>query len=155
MIPRFEKFTSNMSMAYKYIIKIKAHEMQEFGLKAAHVMCLFFIGKSENGLTAHELVKLCNEDKSGISKALTVLKAKNYISVNDANGTKKYRTKFVITKEGLEIYDRILVAISNVIEKCNDGLSAEERLIFYSSLEKIVTNLISFYNEMENPNESV
>lgn len=148
MIPRFERFTANVSLAYKYIIKIKAHEMQEFDLKAAHVMCLFFIGKSEDGLTAGELVEFCNEDKSGISKALSALKEKGYIKAND-DGTKKYRIKYTISDKGLEIYDRIIDAITNVIEKCNYGLDKKEREIFYSTFEKIVTNLINFHNEME------
>lgn len=149
MIPRFEKFTSNIAMAYKYIIKIKAHEMREFGLRAAHVMCLYFIGRNSDGLTAGELSELCSEDKSGISKALSVLREKNFVKVNDENGTKKYRTKYVITKKGLEIYDRILDAISSVLEKCNQGLSETERRIFYDSMEKIVTNLINFHKELE------
>jgi len=149
MIPRFEKFTSNITLAYKYIIKIKAHEMQEFGLKASHVMCLFFIGKSENGLNAGELVELCNEDKSGISKALAVLKEKDYIATSDENTTKKYRTKFCITQKGTAIYSRILESINSVIKKCTDGINEEERSIFYNSLEKIVANLITVYKEME------
>lgn len=148
MIPRFERFTANVSLAYKYIIKIKAHQMQDFGLKAAHVMCLFFIGKSKDGLTAGELAEFCNEDKSGISKALTVLKEKGYIEAND-NGTKKYRIKYIISTKGLEIYDRIIDAITDVIEKCNYGLDEKEREIFYKTFEKIVTNLINFHDEME------
>lgn len=149
MIPRFEKFTSNISLAYKYIIKIKAHEMQEFGLKASHVMCLFFIGKSENGLNAGELVELCNEDKSGISKALAVLKDQGFIQTDDENGTKKYRTKFYITQKGTAIYSRIITAINSVIEKCTDGINEEDRTVFYNALERIVTNLINVYEEME------
>ncbi len=149
MIPRFEKFTSNVSLAYKYIIKIKAHEMEEFGLKAAHVMCLFFIGRNKDGLNAGELVDLCNEDKSGISKALTVLKEKGYISPTTPIGSQKYRIRYVITENGLEIYDRIIEAITNVIEKCNYGLDAEERRSFYATFEKIVANLIKFHNETE------
>lgn len=148
MIPRFELFTSNVSLAYKYIIKIKAHEMQEFGLKAAHVMCLFFIGRNQDGLTAGELTELCNEDKSGISKALTALKAKGYIS-SENDGTKKYRIKYTISQKGLEIYDRIIDAITNVIEKCNYGLNEKEREVFYSTFEKIVANLIDFHTSME------
>lgn len=149
MIPRFENFTSNVSLAYKYIIKIKAHEMEEFGLKAAHVMCLYFIGRSKDGLNAGELVELCNEDKSGISKALTVLKEKGYILPATQSNSQKYRIRYIIADKGLETYDRIIDAISNVIEKSNYGLNDDERRSFYATFEKIVTNLINFYNEME------
>ncbi len=155
MIPRFEKFTANISLAYKYIIKIKAHEMSEFGLKASHVMCLFFIGRTTDGLSAGELVDLCNEDKSGISKALNVLKEKEYISANAKDLSKKYRIRYTITTKGIAIYDRIIDAINDVIEKCNQGLSENERRIFYETFEKIITNLINFHNEMEKPYEHI
>lgn len=149
MIPRFEKFTANVSTAYKYIIKIKASEVKEFGLKAAHVMCLFFIGRSKNGLTAGELVELCNEDKSGISKALAVLKEKGFINADNDDDSKKYKIRYAITNKGIEIYDCIIEKIENVIEECNKGLTEQERQVFYSTFEKIVSNLINFYNETE------
>ena len=46
MIRRFEEFTRNIAMAYKYVIRIKAYEMNTFGLKGSHVMCLYYIGKN-------------------------------------------------------------------------------------------------------------
>ena len=73
MIRRFKEFTKNISFAYKYIIKIKSAAIKEFGLKGSHVMCLFYIGESENGLTATKLCKLCGEDKAAISKSLAAL----------------------------------------------------------------------------------
>ena len=43
MVDRFEEFVSNITRAHKAILKIKAYEMQEFGLKAANVMTLYFV----------------------------------------------------------------------------------------------------------------
>ena len=100
MISRFEEFTKSVSQAYKYIIKIKSHEMVEYGLKASNVTCLFFLGKHADGLNATELCELCMEDKAAVSKSLAVLKEKGYVTQDE---DKKYKAKYVITPQGKEI----------------------------------------------------
>ena len=92
MIDRFENFTAYIAQAHKLILKIKTHEMQSFGLKASHVMCLYYIGKHPEGLNAVELTTLCMEDKAGISKALAELKKKALIHSIQTNDSKIYRT---------------------------------------------------------------
>ena len=79
MQSRFEKFTSYVTAAYKYIVKIKTHEMKSFGLRGSHVMCMFYIGKSKSGITTGELISLCAEDKAAISKSLSELKNKGLV----------------------------------------------------------------------------
>lgn len=141
MIDRFEDFTSYINQAHKYILKIKAHEMKPFGLKAAHVMCLFHIGKHGEGLTAGELATLAMEDKAAISKALSELKQKELILVDDGGGTRIYRAKYLLTERGREIFTVIERIIVKTVEECGRGLTAEERVIFYRSLKTIVSNL--------------
>lgn len=148
MIQRFEEFTSNISLAYKYIIKIKSHEMTEYGLKASNVTCLFFLGKHPDGLMATELCDLCMEDKAAVSKSLAVLKEKGYVS-QTADG-KKYRQKYYITESGKKIFDEISIVIENVVEKVGAGLTDEERCVFYKALGKIVTNLGELCVGLEN-----
>ncbi len=141
MIDRFEDFTSYINQAYKYIIKIKAHEMKPFGLKAAHVMCLFHIGKHEEGLTAGELATLAMEDKAAISKTLAELKQRELILADDGGGTRIYRAKYLLTEEGHKVYSVISRIIVRTVEECGHGLTSEERRIFYRALRIIVSNL--------------
>ena len=150
MIDRFEDFTTCIAQAQKYILKIKSHEMQIFGLKASHVMCLFYMGKYSEGLTAGELTSLCMEDKAGISKALAELKKKELIIPYNENGKKIYRAKYLLTEKGKEIYEKASEIISNVVTECGIGLSNEERTTFYRSLELIVSNLKRHCDNMEN-----
>jgi len=150
MIDRFEDFTAYIAQAQKYILKIKTHEMQSFGLKASHVMCLFYMGKHKEGLTAGELTHLCMEDKAGISKALSELKKKELI-IPDTNGGKKiYRAKYFLTEKGKEIYQKTNEIITKVVEECGKGLSNEERNIFYHSMNLIVANLKTHCDNIEN-----
>lgn len=147
MIDRFLDFTSYINQAYKYIIKIKAHEMKHFGLKAAHVSCLYFIGKYENGLSAVELVNLAMEDKAAISKVLAELRLKNLVRT-DASGMKIYRAKYHLTDRGREIYRIINDIIIRTVDECGRGLTDEERAVFYRSLKMIVSNLNTYYDSL-------
>lgn len=149
MIERFVEFTSNIAQAYKHIIRIKSSKMADFGLKASHVMCLFYIGKHPDGLTAGELIDLCREDKAGISKCLQELKKQGLIEVDDENGTKKYRAKYKITPEGAAVYEKISGIIVQVVEKCGSDLTEEERAVFYRALSVIVGNLEKICSDME------
>ena len=140
MIRRFKDFTKYISLAYKYLLKIKSDGIKEFGLKGSHVMCLFYIGESENGLTATNLCQLCCEDKAAISKALSALYEKGYIVLeNDEN--KKYRSSYFLTDAGREIIERLNDKIRAAVSGGGAGLTDEERDIFYRCLSKIVTNL--------------
>ena len=76
MLERYEEFTTKINLAYKYIMKIKIHEMNNLDLKAANLNVLFYLGKNLDGLTASELCWLCKEDKAWISKNLNFLKKK-------------------------------------------------------------------------------
>ncbi|MBQ8540300.1 MAG: winged helix-turn-helix transcriptional regulator [Clostridia bacterium] len=147
MIQRFEEFTSNIAKAYKSIIKIKGHEMTEYNLKASNVTCLFYLGKHTEGLTATELCALCMEDKAAVSKSLAVLKAEGY--VNQPDDGKKYKLKYVITPSGKKVYDEINIVIGKVVEMVGEGLTDEERNIFYKSLGIIVNNLDTLCNGLE------
>lgn len=150
MIKRFEEFNRNITEAYKCILKIKAIEMQKYGLRGANVMCLFFLGKHPEGLTPSQLCSLCGEDKAGVSKSLAALKKSGYVSTEGI--VRKYRMLYKITEEGREIYKKLTACIDGVVAKVGDGLTDEQRATFYSALDTIVSNLqtyISSYSEEE------
>ena len=140
---------SNIAHAYKHILKIKSYEMQEFGLKGANAMTLFFIGKYAEGLTAGELGELCREDKAGISKSLAALKKQGYIEADDIGGTRKYRTKYKISEKGRAVYEKISSIIVHVVEECSKGVTVEERTSFYNTLDTIVSNIEKFSRHLE------
>lgn len=142
MIKRFELFVTGITTCYKYIQKIKSFEMVEFGLKGTHVMCLFYLGINSEGLTATELCSLCSEDKAAISRTINDLIAKEYIVYQQTESNKKkYRAKLFLTDKGKQLSENINVLISLWVESGGEGLSDEERNIFYNSLSIISSNL--------------
>ena len=137
MLKRFQSFVSGITICYKYIQRIKSVEMTEFGLKGTHVMCLFFLWQNPEGLTAAQLSQLCVEDKAAISRTLAVLNEKEYI----CSEGKKYRAEIRLTEKGLEVTRKLEELIEQWVGFGGDGLTDEERTVFYRALGKISANL--------------
>ena len=142
---RFQAFVTGISVCYKYIPKIKSLEMTEFGLKGAHAMFLFFLHSHPEGLTAAQLSQLCAEDKAAVSRSLASLLEEGYI-VSDE---KKYRSRIRLTQRGEEVACRIDQMIERWVESGGDGLTEQDRDVFYSSLELIANNLRGKIGELE------
>ena len=69
---RFETFTVLITKINRCIRKIKNLEMAEYGLRSAHISCLYYL-YGETDLTATDLCERCEEDKATISRALDYL----------------------------------------------------------------------------------
>lgn len=149
MINRFENFAAYIAQANKYILKIKSQGMERFGLKAAHLMCVYYLGKHEEGLTAGELAEYCMEDKAAISKSLSELKSKEFVITDNEDGKKVYRSKYFLSPKGKSAFCEIKDTILHITELVAEGLSMEEGAILYRSLERVVNNLKDYYSEMD------
>lgn len=139
---RYSKFTILISNINKYINKIKTEEMAEFGLKAVHVSCLFYLNKHEDGLTASQLCSLCEEDKALISRSLDYLEDQELvICQNNEENNKKYRAKLFLTDKGKDIAKKITIITDNAVENGSNGVSHSDRETMYKTLEIISENL--------------
>ncbi len=137
MIDRFELFVTGITECYKCIQRIKSAEMTELGLKGTHVMCLFFLHRNPDGLTAAQLCRLCAEDKAAISRTLATLQERGYIVA----GGKKYRAAITLTADGICVAEQLDGLIRRWVGIGGDGLADEERAAFYHVLELITANL--------------
>ena len=137
MIQRFQSFVGGISSCYKYIQHIKSMEMAEFGLKGAHVMCLFFLNQHPQGLTAASLCQLCAEDKAAISRTIASLQKDGFIAACD----KKYRALLQLTEKGRQVAGQVTQIIEQWVDFGGSGLSDEDRATFYRVLDTISTNL--------------
>ena len=138
MIQRFDAFVSGITSCYKYIQRIKSLEMTEFGLKGTHVMCLYYLRQNPGGLTASQLCGLCAEDKAAISRTVSELKSRGYITTLSE---KAYRAMLTLTTAGQDIARKFDHLIESWVTAGGDGLSDEERSDFYRALSSIAENL--------------
>ncbi len=141
MIDRFEKLTTGVSRIYKNIQKIKKHEMNTLGLKGTHVMCIYYLANNPDGLTATDLCTKCNEDKAAISRILSELVSIGFLSYDNTTVGKKYRTKAVLTKKGKDYAEHISDIILHFTEITGNGITDEEREIFYRVLSTIADHI--------------
>ena len=141
---RFESFVTTVTRAYKCIQRIKSIETGQLGLKGNHVMCMYFLGKKSNGLTAAELCKLCNEDKAAVSRTILDLTQKGLVVPIERAEKRKYRTMIKLSEDGIALNRRIMGSIEQAVKKGSADFTDEERFIFYKVFLSIVNNLEDF-----------
>ncbi len=142
----FEKFTASVIRLGKLIQKIKVYEMRGYGLKAVHVMCVYYLGESEDGLTASELVKLTYEDKAAISRAIDALEERGAV-ITDA---KTHGSVIRLTESGKMLAAAISQKTNLAVQACNAHFNENEKEFFYGSLEKITENITKYYENLLN-----
>lgn len=136
---RFETFTVLITKINRCIRKIKNLEMAEYGLRSAHISCLYYL-YGEYDLTATDLCERCEEDKATISRALDYLESNGYISC-ESKSAKRYKSPLLLTEKGKEVSRQIAEKINRVLDEVSAGLSEAERVSFYRSLSIISNHL--------------
>jgi len=139
---RFEVFATTISRISRSLQKLKMQAMMPFGLRSAHVICVFFLHQAPDGLTASKLAALSDQDKGAVSRAVAELEKLGYITYWAADETsRKYRAKIILTETGCEIAEKLDAYIDEALEKAGQGITNEERAVFYKTLSLICTNL--------------
>ena len=139
MEERFKTFTVLITKINRCIRKIKNLEMAEYGLRSAHISCLYYL-YGETDLTATDLCERCEEDKATISRALDYLESNGYISC-ESKSAKRYKSPLLLTEKGKEVSRQIAEKINRVLDEVSAGLSEAERVSFYRSLSIISNHL--------------
>ena len=145
MEERFETFTVLINRISRNIRKIKNQEMADYGLRSAHVSCLYYIYRAET-ITATELCEKCEEDKATISRALDYLEKNEFITCLSPN-TKRYKSPLVLTEKGSIVGKNIADKIDGVLDQISVGLTEEERQSFYRYLSIISNSLEAIANK--------
>ena len=151
MEERFETFTVLINRLSRNIRKIKNQEMADYGLRSAHVSCLYYLYR-ENALTATDLCERCEEDKATISRALEYLETNGYL-ICQTKSAKRYKSPLILTKKGSEAAKKIADKIDAVLKTISTDLSDEERKAFYKSLAVISESLDSVANRAAKEND--
>ena len=139
MTERFETFTVLINRISRSIRKIKNQEMAEYGLRSAHVSCLYYLYIGQE-VTATELCERCEEDRATISRALDFLETNGYLTCQSQH-TKRYKSPLVLTEKGQLVGKQIAQKISGVLDRVSTDLTEGERAEFYRCLSLISENL--------------
>lgn len=146
---RFETFTGSILELSRYLQKIKDMEMKPLGLRASHVMCLYYLGKSPQGLTVTELVNACKEDKAAVSRCVSDLVGRGLVSGNYPANKRSYRTKLTLTPEGRVLTQKVYQRVDEAMVGGGEGLSQQQRETLYTAMEIILHNLAQYIADHE------
>lgn len=140
MIDRFEKFSLAIAEISRCWHKIAAEELAKYSLKSSHVTYLLTLYRYPEELTAPKLAELCDRDKADVSRMLSILEDKGLVT-KDGTGTSRYRGRLRLTAEGTAVAQELSQRAERAVELAGQGLTEENRAIFYESLDTITKNL--------------
>ena len=140
MLDRFEHFSYSISNIYRHIIKIERDEMEKYGLRASYVQYLITMSRFPEGITASKLCEICEKDKAAISRIVAEMENKGLIS-RESDRNNMYRARLVLTEEGRKAADYVCKRAEQAVNAAGQGLSEEDRKIFYGVLAIFEANL--------------
>ena len=146
---RFEKFALLIDGVQKCIQKFKMAIAPTHGVKGVHVLWIYELFIHPDGLTSAELAVKSNIDPSLISRELTALKRKGYITREASSSKRSYNSRITLTEEGRLLGRKIQDMALDVQKRVGYGVSIEELSIFYSVLERLHDNLENYISETE------
>lgn len=137
---RFLQFSSLLNDAQKSILRIKHKKMEHYGLGSAHVLCICLLEEHPKGLTKTELTKRCGVDKAQITRVISDILEKEYVSVS--NPESSYRQKYLLTEKGSSIAAEIRKTILDINMFVSENIPQKDIDIFYATFNTICQNLI-------------
>jgi len=138
---RFLTFVLTIDRISKNIKRIKDTAMEKYNLRSAHVMCLFNLVKTSEGLSSTELADACGVDKAFVSRVTTELEKRGYIERSKNSRGSIYKCKFILTEQGLEVKEYINSKISEVMTDVSGELSEHKLRTFYEVLATLDENI--------------
>ena len=140
MIERFEQFTYATNVIYRCVLKLERDEMEKYGYRASYALYLAIMSRFPDGLTATRLSELSDRDKAGISRIVTEME-ENGLITRRSNRENFYRAKLVLTEKGREVAAHVQKKAIAAVSEAGDGISDEDRAVFYECLGIIASNL--------------
>ena len=137
---RFEQFSSLISGIYRDIQKLKAKWTEPLGLKAVHIFWVYLLKNHPEGLTASELSRHSQSNRSLVSREIQELIDMGYVQAGKPSGQRRYGQKLTLTPSGSEIADTISHASVEIQNKVNAGIPEEDLIVLYRTLGILMEN---------------
>ena len=138
---RFEDFVGIISALNKEIQRIKDAEARRLGFRGADVMCLYYLVKHPEGLTAAELARMADVSRAAMSRTVARLAEDGFVEVDEDT---TYRAPICLTEKGREAARPLDDIIHRVLDEAGGELAMRQRLQMYDSLNHILERLRTF-----------
>lgn len=140
MLSRYEQFSSVISTIYRCVQKVERDEMVKYGYKGSYAQYLAAINRHPDGITSRELCEICDKDKAAISRIVSEMEEKGLVQ-RVGDGASLYRARLYLTEAGKRLAGVVSERGRVAVEVVGEGLSDQDRAIFYAALERIASNL--------------
>ena len=144
---RFEEFTSLISSIYRDIQKLKTKWTEPLGMKAVHIFWVYLLNKHPQGLSASELSRHSQSNRSLVSREIQELIDLGYVYAEPSTQHRRYGQKLKLTPTGKTAAERIAEATLQIQNKVNAGISETDLIIFYRTLEILMGNFHTLTEE--------
>ena len=146
MVTKFEQFSASVFCIYRCIQKIERVEMAKYGLKGPHAQCLLAMSRYPEGITSSQLCTVCDKDKAAISRTVAELEREGLVE-RCVKGSNRYRAPLILTAQGKAAAEHVDERAKLAVEKAGEGMTDEQRAIFYSVLDLIAGHLQTICEE--------
>lgn len=146
MVTKFEQFSASVSCIYRCIQKIERVEMAKYGLKGPHAQCLLAMSRYPQGITSSQLCTVCDKDKAAISRTVAELEREGLVE-RTLKGSNRYRASLMLTAQGKAAAEHVDERARLAVEKAGEGMTDEQRAIFYTVLDLIAGHLQTICEE--------
>ena len=143
---RFEDFVGIISALNKEIQRIKTAEAKRLGFRGSDVMCLYYLVKNPEGLTASELARMVDVSRAAMSRTIAHLAEDGFVEVGDTEegDVSRYRAPVRLTDKGIVAARPLDDIIHRVLDEAGGELAMRQRLQMYDSLNHILEKLKTF-----------
>ena len=137
---RFEDFVGIISALGKEIQRIKTAEARRLGFRGSDVMCLYYLVKHPEGLTAAELARMADVSRAAMSRTIAHLQKDGFVEVGEDN----YRAPVSLTDKGREAARPLDDIIHRVLDEAGSELGTTQRVQMYDALNHILDRLRTY-----------
>ena len=139
---RFEDFVGLITLISKEISRIKTVEAAKLGLRGSDIMCLYYLGQNEEGLTGAELARELDVTRAAVSRTLAHLEEDGFVEVCGEQATgSRYRAPVRLTEKGRQVNAEANEIIRRVVTEVGEELGDIQRVQMYRSLNLILERL--------------
>lgn len=139
-VERFEQFSSLISGIYRDMQKIKAKRADSLGMKSVHIFWVYLLKNHPEGLTASELSRHSQSNRSLVSREIQELIDLGYVSTAQSGQNRRYGQKLFLTPDGEKIAHQIGQISVDIQNKVNEGIPEEDLAVFYRTLTTLMEN---------------
>ena len=138
---RVMRFAHLIDGVHKRIQKIRTDYAATFGVKGVHIFWVYELLSHPEGLSATELAASSKIDRSLISREISALEARGFITAEKQSGKRTYNSKLILTESGIAAAKKIKNIAMDFQDGANKGVDSDDLATFYTVLEKLYNNL--------------